>query len=234
MSQPSTSSAAVYPFVSPDKFSRGLDQLFSIAAGQTLDAGCECFYFLRHGQTPCNALRIFQGPDEPLNALGIEQAHSAAGLLAHEPIAAIVSSDMARAMQTAGIVAARPELARLAIVPHAGLRERNFGALNGTSSVNIDWACHPNGGETLEVFVSRTRLGLSFALTHREPTLVVAHGGTLYVLLALLKLPLNLLLLGNAEPLLFQRSHGDWEACALDVGSGATILTPTSAAPNIS
>ena len=223
--------------ITPGQISRGLDQLFAIAANQTLDATCERFYFLRHGQTPCNALRIFQAPDEPLSALGVEQAHSAASLLAREPLAAIVSSNMTRAWQTAGIVAARPELASLAVVAHAGLRERNFGALNGTSSVNIDWAYSPEGGETLEAFVSRTRLGLGFALTHPAPTLVVAHGGTLYVLMALLKLELSLHLIGNAQPLLFQRQDGQgrqWTVTPLGTGFTANGLTPTSEAPNIS
>ncbi len=226
--------------ITPGKISRGLDQLFAIAADQTLDTRCERFYLLRHGQTPRNALRIFQAPDEPLSPLGIEQAHGAARLLSHEPLAAIVSSDMARALQTAGIVAARPELARLTVVAHAGLRERNFGVLNGTSSVNIDWAYSPQSGETMEAFVTRTRLGLGFALTHAAPTLVVAHGGTLYVLMALLKLELSLHLIGNAQPLLFQRrvgQEGQWTVARIGGGSAATGLTGSaseSAAPNIS
>ena len=226
--------------MTPGQISRGLDQLFAIASDQKLDAACERFYFLRHGQTPRNALRIYQAPDEPLSALGVQQAHSAASVLAHEPVAAIVGSNMARAWQTAGIVAARPELARHTVVAHAGLRERNFGALNGTSSANIDWAFSPEGGETLEAFVSRTRLGLGFALTHDEPTLVVAHGGTLYVLIALLKLELSLHLLGNAQPLLFQRRDGQtgvWSVTPLGNGlsqTGLPAAVPASAAPNIS
>jgi glucosyl-3-phosphoglycerate phosphatase len=226
--------------ITPGQISRGLDQLFAIAADQTLDTACERFYFLRHGQTPRNALRIYQAPDEPLSALGVEQAHAAASLLAHEPLVAIISSDMTRAWQTAGIVAARPELARLTVVAHAGLRERNFGLLNGTSSANIDWAYSPEGGETLEAFVSRSRIGLGFALTHAAPTLVVAHGGTLYVLMALLKLELSLHLIGNAQPLLFQRregQEGQWTVTRIGGGSAATGLTGStseSAEPNIS
>ncbi len=230
------SGAAITSSITPSQISRGLDQLFAIAGGQTLDTACDRFYFLRHGQTPRNALRIYQGPDEPLSALGVQQAHAAASVLSHEPLAAIVSSNMARAWQTAGIVAASPELAKLAVVPHAGLRERNFGTLNGSSSVNIDWAYSPEGGETLEAFVTRTRLGLGFALTHASPTLVVAHGGTLYVLMALLKLELRLQLIGNAQPLLFQRqSSGTWAVTPLgnDADAAGSPLAP-SAAPNIS
>ena len=232
MTLASTPPAANIAPISPSQISRGLDQLFAIASNLTLDTACERFYFLRHGQTPRNALRIFQAPDEPLSTLGVEQAQSAASLLSKAPLAAIVSSDMSRAWQTAGIVAARPELARLTVIAHAGLRERNFGMLNGTSSVNIDWAYSPEGGETLETFVTRTRLGLGFALTHATPTLVVAHGGTLYVLMALLKLELSLSLIGNAQPLLFEQRNGTWAVMPLGGGSAATCLA--GAAPNIS
>ena len=239
MTPPSASNPAVISAggapIAPGQISRGLDGLFAIAASQTLDATCERFYFLRHGQTPRNVLRIYQSQEEPLSALGIEQVQSAASLLAHEPIATIVSSDMTRAWQTAGIVAARPELARHTVMAHPGLRERNFGNLNGTSSVNIDWAFSPDGGETLKAFVARTRLGLAFALTCAEPTLVVAHGGTLYVLMALLKLDLRLHLIGNAQPLLFQRrvGHvGEWTVTPL--GGGLMPANSASAVPNIS
>lgn len=224
---PSSSSEASKPV----HISRGLDRLFAIGSGQTLDATCERFYFLRHGQTPRNALRIYQGPDEPLSPLGVVQANSAADVLAREPLAAIVSSDMARAWQTAGIVAARPALSRRTVIAHAGLRERNFGKLNGSSSANIDWAFSPEGGETLEDFVTRTRLGLGFALRHGAPTLVVAHGGTLYVLLALLRLELHLELIGNAQPLLFERRIDQTDAWNVTpMGDGSSV----SITPNIS
>ena len=235
MTLESASANASGAAVTPSQISRGLDQLFALAAGHTLDAACDRFYFLRHGQTPRNALRVYQGPDEPLSALGVEQAQAAANVLSHQPLAAIVSSNMARAWQTAGIVAARPEMAKLAVVPHAGLRERSFGTLNGSSSVNIDWAYSPDGGETLEAFVTRTRVGLASALTHAAPTLVVAHGGTLYVLMALLKLELRLHLIGNAQPLLFQRriGHvGEWTVTPL--GGGLMPANSASAVPNIS
>lgn len=234
MTLPSNSPDSNNAVINPSQISRGLDELFAIASHQTLDATCERFYFLRHGQTPRNALRVYQTQEEPLSALGVEQAHSAANVLASEPVAAIVSSDMTRAWQTAGIVAARPELARHLVIAHPGLRERNFGNLNGTSSVNIDWAFNPEGGETLEAFVSRTRGGLGFALTYAAPTLVVAHGGTLYVLMALLKLELRLHLIGNAQPLLFQRRSGNWAVSALGKSSSEANLTSASAAPNIS
>ncbi|ADU36608.1 histidine phosphatase family protein [Variovorax paradoxus] len=185
----------------------GLDQLVEIAATQPLSPACDHFYFLRHGQTGRNALRIFQAVDEPLSELGLQQAAHAAELLAGEPIRTIVCSDARRAFDTAHTVAAT---LRLTPTAQAELRERNFGALIGTSSANIDWACEPEGGETLTQFVARKRAALDAALKQPAPVLVVAHGGTLYALAALLGVPIDVTVLGNAQPLRFSRSGLTW------------------------
>ena len=196
----------------PHGATAGLDQLVRIAAEQPLSPACDHFYFLRHGQTGRNAQRIFQAVDEPLSELGLQQAARAAQLLAGEPIRTIVCSDARRAHDTAHTVAA---VLRLAPTPQAALRERNFGALIGTSSANIDWACEPEGGETLAQFVARKRLALDAALAEPAPVLVVAHGGTLYALAALLGVPIDLDLLGNAQPLRFSKIGPTWTVAPL-------------------
>ena len=185
----------------------GLDQLVRIAEAQPLSPACDHFYFLRHGQTGRNALRIFQAVDEPLSELGLQQAAHAAELLAGEPIRTIVCRDARRAFDTAHTVAAA---LRLAPTAQPELRERNFGALIGTSSAHIDWACEPEGGETLAQFVGRKRAALDAALRQPAPVLVVAHGGTLYALAALLGVPIDTNVLGNAQPLRFARSGPTW------------------------
>ncbi len=191
----------------------GLDLLVQLAAAHPIAPACDHFYFLRHGQTACNARRIFQSADEPLSALGIEQAARATTLLAGEPIASIVCSDLPRALVTARTVAA-PHGITPVIEP--GLRERHFGALIGTSSAELDWACEPAGGETLPEFVGRKRAALAEALAAPAPVLVVAHGGTLLVLAALLGVPVELSVLGNAQPLAFERQQGGgWRVRAL-------------------
>jgi glucosyl-3-phosphoglycerate phosphatase len=190
----------------------GLDRLVEIAAAQPLSPACDHFYFLRHGQTGRNALRIFQAVDEPLSELGLQQAAHAAELLAGEPIRTIVCSDARRAFDTANTVAAA---LRLTPTAQAELRERNFGALIGTSSANIDWACEPEGGETLTQFVARKRAALDAALKQPAPVLVVAHGGTLYALAALLGVPIDVTVLGNAQPLRFSRSGLTWAVTPL-------------------
>lgn len=195
----------------------GLDLLLQLASARRFEPACERFYFLRHGQTGRNALRIFQAPDEPLSELGHAQAARAAELLAGEPLAAIVCSDARRAHDTALAVAVPHGQVPL---PQIALRERNFGALIGTSSAHIDWACEPEGGETLAEFVDRTHAALETALAHPGPVLVVAHGGTLYVLAALLGQSADAAMLGNAQPLRVQRDASGWRIEALAEADG--------------
>ncbi len=62
---------------------------------------------LRHGRTAWNAERRFQGQaDPPLDDMGRVQAYEVAGLIAALAPDLLVSSDAARAMQTAERVAA--------------------------------------------------------------------------------------------------------------------------------
>jgi len=200
--------------------SRGLERLADIAARLPLDIECDQFYFLRHGQTECNARRIFQSEHEPLNANGIAQAERAAELLANEPIATIVCSNMQRAHHTACTVAARHAIDP---IPHIGLRERNFGDLIGSSSADIDWDCAPQAGETLDEFAHRVHAGFHEALKQSGPVLMVAHGGVLYVLASVLNVAVTPELLGNAHPLRFEREGGLWRATPLAPAVQTTV-----------
>lgn len=184
----------------------GLARLRELAEALPFEPGCDAFFFLRHGQTARNLQKIFQGPEEPLSARGIGQAQVAAAILAHQRIASMVCSDMPRAIMTARIVLqAQTDMPAPKLREQAGLRERNFGALIGTSSRELDWDCAPDNGETLEQFVDRTRRALIAALAGAPPVLVVAHGGTLHVLAALLGVPTDDGLLANARPMRFMR-----------------------------
>ena len=48
----------------------GLLQLASLAAAHPLAPACDHFYFLRHGQTECNARRIFQAAERAERLVG--------------------------------------------------------------------------------------------------------------------------------------------------------------------
>lgn len=188
--------------------SQGLDEFLRLGGELPLLPTCNHFYFLRHGQTARNLQRIFQAPDEPLNDTGLDQARRAAEVLAGEPIRTIVCSDAHRAMTTALTVAAPHAIEPM---PDEALRERNFGVLIGTSSAQIDWACDPAEGESLAIFMGRKHTALTRALALPGPVLVVAHGGSLFALAAMLGVPMDMKLLGNAQPLRFVKSGTIWK-----------------------
>ncbi|MDE1833653.1 MAG: histidine phosphatase family protein, partial [Candidatus Micrarchaeota archaeon] len=85
---------------------------------------------VRHGETVENARGIVGGhiPGR-LNARGIAQAREAAEKLSRRRIDAIYSSDLARAADTADIIAKRHP--RLKVVYVRALREKNLGELQG-------------------------------------------------------------------------------------------------------
>ncbi|MEJ5298518.1 MAG: histidine phosphatase family protein [Armatimonadota bacterium] len=61
---------------------------------------------VRHGHSECNIEGLIQGQlDAPLSGLGIRQARAVAERLAREPLAAVYSSDLKRALATAEAVA---------------------------------------------------------------------------------------------------------------------------------
>lgn len=165
------------------------------------------FVFLRHGETQGNHLRIFQHTGIELNETGLAQAIRAAQWIAPAGIGRIVGSDARRAWQTAEIVA---RALGVAASPETRLSERRFGDLIGTSSANLHWAVDPSNGERLVDFVERAQSGLAAALESTVPTLIVAHGGTLYVLAYSLGLRLREELVRNATPLLFEPDGTGW------------------------
>src|SRR5688500_9914481 len=114
-------------------------------------------YLIRHGETDANAARVFQRPDNPLNATGLAQAEGIGQRLAQEPIALIVSSDYERAAQTARTIA---RLRGAPVQFDSDWQERNFGDLRGRAYSDVgpeifapDYA--PPNGETWAQFCER-------------------------------------------------------------------------------
>ena len=117
-------------------------------------------YLIRHGETASNAARVVQTPETPLSARGRAQAERLARRLAGAGIAAILSSDLARAAMTAERLAAATGLA---VARESLLQERSFGDVRGTPYAELaargialfapDYA--PPGGETWEAFHAR-------------------------------------------------------------------------------
>lgn len=143
---------------------------------------------VRHGETALNAARVLQPPDTPLSARGHEQAAALGRRLQSESIAAIWSSDLPRAWQTAQAVAASRT-----IVAEPLLQERNFGELRGRAydALGFDPLAHtdaPPGGESLATFEARIDAALDQALQAAAALpgalLLVTHGLVIGSLLA--------------------------------------------------
>jgi len=179
----------------------GLDEVRRVAVARPLRPRARRFIFLRHGETEGNARRVYQPPEIPLNSVGLEQARRAAEYLRPHPVGRILASDMRRAWQTAEAAA---QVVQAPLIAEPRLRERWFGDLIGQSSQDLDWRNEPPNGESLQDFVARTQAGLHDALDTESSTLVVAHGGPLYVLVFSLGADLLEQHIANATPLLFE------------------------------
>ena len=91
---------------------------------------------VRHGETDWNRDRRFQGhADPPLNETGRAQARALADELAGEVIDAVYTSDLARARETAEILAAR---LGAEVVPLRELREIDVGEWQGLTWTEIE------------------------------------------------------------------------------------------------
>jgi broad specificity phosphatase PhoE len=92
-------------------------------------------YLLRHGEVAWNSKNAYVGStDLPLNDTGLKQAELAANCLKSKDISAVYSSDLTRAMQTAGSVAAA---IGLDVNPLSALREVDYGFWEGLSEEEI-------------------------------------------------------------------------------------------------
>lgn len=149
---------------------------------------------VRHGQTDWNAQRRIQGSaDIPLNDTGREQAREAAAGLRHlvdgDPLV-VVSSDLARAHETALLIAA--ELGVDAPATYPQLRERNYGEAEGLGIDEFherwgDWhVAQVPGAETWTDVRTRALTGLRAAIRDarhatapQAPSLIVVSHGAL-------------------------------------------------------
>lgn len=153
-------------------------------------------YVARHGETDWNLAGRWQGrTDVPLNDRGRAQARAIGEALRGERIAAVVSSDLSRARETATI-AASVLGARLAH-SEVDLRERGFGVFEGLTRAECEeqhpeawrkWSedrrVAPPGAETYEALATRM-LAVALRLFERDdlaPALVITHGGALRAL----------------------------------------------------
>ncbi|PIT98212.1 MAG: hypothetical protein COT71_01950 [Candidatus Andersenbacteria bacterium CG10_big_fil_rev_8_21_14_0_10_54_11] len=153
---------------------------------------------IRHGQTDHNVGRVLQGQrlDDPLNAVGRREAQALVSVLADEHIAALYSSPLKRARETAEALAG----ARLLpIVFRPELMERDFGELSGQTWEDV-MAVHGGhmqeqnkqlrydytsfGGESHEQVRARLRQLLEELAAYHggDAVAAVTHGGVIRLL----------------------------------------------------
>lgn len=156
-------------------------------------------FVARHGETDWNAAHRWQGhTDIPLNDDGRFQARALAEKLRSERLVGTVASDLARASETARIVAEALGVPLLYVDPD--LRERAYGVFEGLDRTAceaqqpeawrawLDSRQPPPGAESDESL--RTRVVAAVERVAERvarddaPALVVTHGGALRALVA--------------------------------------------------
>jgi probable phosphoglycerate mutase len=205
---------------------------------------------LRHGRTAWNAERRFQGQaDPPLDDVGRAQAYEVAAIIAALAPTTLVSSDAARAVQTAERVATATGLP-VQIEPR--LRERSLGHWEGLTRDEVaerypdeyaDWVAGRDvsrrGGETRDQVAARA-LAAFGEWDHVPIRVVVTHSATAMALCnALLGMDQTLHVLGplancHWSELTADALHGSgalWRLRGHNLGApGAIVPSPLRAA----
>ena len=152
----------------------------------------------RHGETDHNVppQRVQGWIDIPLNDRGREQARGLAEALRDEGLAAIYSSHLSRARETAEIAA---EALDLPVIEDERLAESNRGRWEGRLLEEIErdepelWAAWRRGGEdfrfpggeSLREHADRVAAALAEVRSGPLPAVVICHGGTIRCAFAL-------------------------------------------------
>lgn len=190
---------------------------------------------VRHGETDWNKSGILQGwLDVPINAHGRTQAADMAQTFADKGFAAVWSSNLVRASETADIISAALKLGPQRT--HEGLKERNFGAIQGIPKNELaelnpaqyeqilrrNPAAQFVGGETMDEFADRVLEALTdIGASHPDQkALVITHGWVLDVITRHIEgLPRHAVLPfkpGNGHSLWVEVQAGNIRAPSLD------------------
>jgi len=153
---------------------------------------------VRHGETAWNREPRFQGwIDIALCEEGRVQAEKVAQALAAQTVAAVYSSPLARARETAEILA-KPH--RVSVVADEAFREMSFGVWEGLTAGEVmaqfpdahrAWRAEPHtvrfpGGEDLATAAARARAGVErLREAHGDDTVVVVSHGLVIRLIVL-------------------------------------------------
>jgi alpha-ribazole phosphatase len=188
-------------------------------------------YLLRHGEVEGAQTRRFIGHlDVPLSALGERQCAAQARRLRGAGLAAVFSSDLARARRSAQIIGAPHGLTPRAV---PALREMAMGRWDGLTAAQIqarepeafaDWMARvgefpfPEGESVPDLLARAAPAFDAIVAEHRgQPIAIVAHGGTNRALLCrALGLPL-------ARLLAFGQDYGGLSVLEMRAGACALV-----------
>ncbi|MFN8481148.1 MAG: histidine phosphatase family protein [Kouleothrix sp.] len=150
-------------------------------------------YLVRHGENTANLTREFshRRVDYSLTPKGVLQAQQTGDYFRGQPIDAIYTSPLKRAVETAEIIGAVLGIAPIVLEE---FREVNVGALEGRPPNDDDWLEHDRiirawlsdqpdmlfpEGENYHMLLARMRSGLKHALAGRrnQHVIIVGHGG---------------------------------------------------------
>jgi len=151
----------------------------------------------RHGETDWNTAGILQGwLDVPMNERGRQQAREFADAYAEAGFARVYTSPLRRALESAEIIAER--LGLPPPVCHGGLKERNFGVIQGIPKAELaeldpvllekilkrNPACSFEQGESMDDFATRVLHAVTVigAGNAGGCVLVITHGWVLDVI----------------------------------------------------
>lgn len=148
-------------------------------------------YLVRHGETECNKAGVYCGwMESPLIERGRKQAEKQADFFENMKIEKIFSSDLSRAVETAGIIGERK---KIPVIQWPCFREISFGEWEGKTYLEAqkanpvlyeawcrDWKnTKMPGGECFLTFYERVKKGLKEVLNEKKDSLIVAHSGVI-------------------------------------------------------
>lgn len=157
-------------------------------------------YLVRHGQSEGNVRKTFHGQtDYPLTETGREQARESAEKLKEVAFSRCCASDLSRAWETA---LACLEGRSVSAEPCPALREQDVGGMEGLTWEEMeerypdilhpyieDWFhTIPPEGESPDDMTARVAACVDDIIRRGEDTLIVAHNGSLSLILKHLKL----------------------------------------------
>lgn len=176
-------------------------------------------YFVRHAETDWNTKTLIQGlVDIPLNDSGKNQAKALSHYLSSVNFSKIFASDLARAYETASIIA---EGRNLPILKDSRLREKNYGSWEGKPLKEFLQAtdAEKDEGEPWSEVTKRMWNFLHELLTEIKSgnILVVSHGGALKRLISsMLGITYEELHFFNAGFCRLTHSEGHWRCLELN------------------